>query len=307
MGNKFFIKKNFLHPISEYMVTDVKTISVNDSIGKAAEIFSENRFGSLPILNEQGALQAIISEKDIVLKIDFNDKNWRNLKAIDFATLKVLSLYKDNTILDALELMAIREIRHIPIVKTDNTLSGIFSSRDLLEYIKLNFTKYLEDRGTKVHWKSYDVDDLLGDLSLSQENTFSDTYTFFNTTLRNFTLSRPMIVDSKDPISNVLSGIRKLKQSIIFVCEFTSVLKGVITERDIVKNYLAHNPDPNAPISSIATKHPLTLLKKHPIAFAINNMLEFGNRNIIIVNEDNYPLGNLSIIDILRFMHEKIE
>lgn len=56
--------------VSEVMTTKVATLTPNDKIGAAAEIFLENLFHGLPIVNEDQDLVGIITTHD-VLKYEF--------------------------------------------------------------------------------------------------------------------------------------------------------------------------------------------------------------------------------------------
>ena len=56
--------------VSEVMTTKVATLGPNDKIGAAAEVFLENLFHGLPIVNEDKDLVGIITTHD-VLKYEF--------------------------------------------------------------------------------------------------------------------------------------------------------------------------------------------------------------------------------------------
>lgn len=57
-------------PVKDVMTTHVATLGPNDKIGAAAEIFLENLFHGLPIVNEDGDLVGIVTTHD-VLKYEF--------------------------------------------------------------------------------------------------------------------------------------------------------------------------------------------------------------------------------------------
>ena len=64
--------------VSDVMTTKVATLGPNDKIGAAAEVFLENLFHGLPIVNEDKDLVGIITTHD-VLKYEFH-KEYPNHK-----------------------------------------------------------------------------------------------------------------------------------------------------------------------------------------------------------------------------------
>jgi CBS domain containing-hemolysin-like protein len=50
------------------------------------------------------------------------------------------------------------------------------------------------------------------------------------------------------------------------------------------------------------TKNPECLLSRHILSYAINNMLEGGYRNVVVVNEDRQPESVLSMLDIFKYV-----
>ena len=60
------------HQVKVYdvMTTRIAKISASDKIGTAAEIFLDNRFHALPVINKENKLQGIVTSHD-VLKYEF--------------------------------------------------------------------------------------------------------------------------------------------------------------------------------------------------------------------------------------------
>jgi len=52
--------------VDEIMTREVTTIHVDDTIKKAVEILAENRFRSLPVIDDKGGIRGIITTHDIV-------------------------------------------------------------------------------------------------------------------------------------------------------------------------------------------------------------------------------------------------
>lgn len=52
--------------VAEIMTKEVTTIHVDDTIKKAVEILAENRFRSLPVVDDEGVIRGIVTTHDIV-------------------------------------------------------------------------------------------------------------------------------------------------------------------------------------------------------------------------------------------------
>ncbi len=52
--------------VAEIMTKEVTTIHVDDTIKKAVEILAENRFRSLPVIDDEGVIRGIVTTHDIV-------------------------------------------------------------------------------------------------------------------------------------------------------------------------------------------------------------------------------------------------
>lgn len=56
------------------------------------------------------------------------------------------------------------------------------------------------------------------------------------------------------------------------------------------------------PVKDFMTRNPHTLLSKHFIAYAINNMFTFHYRNIVVVDEDRVPVAVVGLLDIFKYL-----
>ena len=90
--------------------------------------------------------------------------------------------------------------------------------------------------------------------------------------------------------------------------EYETIVKGIVTERDLLlKAYHQFDViESNPPISNFMTENPHCLFTGHIFAHAINNMFEGHYRHIVLVNEEKFPLGIISLQDMLMFLKEKI-
>ncbi|MBL6989956.1 MAG: CBS domain-containing protein [Bacteriovoracaceae bacterium] len=80
-------------------------------------------------------------------------------------------------------------------------------------------------------------------------------------------------------------------------------LEGIVTERDLLYKVTGIISDlSKVNVSEIMTQDPVSLMKEDMIAYVMNNMHVGGYRHVPIVDENNKPIHNISIKNILRFI-----
>lgn len=140
--------------IGEIMTKTIYTASPDDSIKKIVELIYGYRISGVPVVNSEGELVGIISEKDILKAIyptygefhedlfrnmDFEEMEKRyndvtNLKALDLMTKDVISVSPDAPALKVASLMLLEKIRRVLVVE-NKKLVGIVSQGDIHQAI----------------------------------------------------------------------------------------------------------------------------------------------------------------------------
>lgn len=115
--------------VKDVMNKQVKTIYKEASIQEAVRIMTENRIGSL-IVVENKRLIGIITERDILTKVVAKSIP-TDTKVKEIMVSKVISITPDKHIEDAAELMTKNKIKKIPVV-FNNKLIGIVTATDLV-------------------------------------------------------------------------------------------------------------------------------------------------------------------------------
>lgn len=111
-------------------------VSSNDPIVRAVELMRSFRTGCVPVVDE-GRLKGILTEADLLLKLDPSNPDLLQKKVSMFMTAKPEVLSEDSTIAHALHSMSIGGYRHLPVIR-NGQLVGILSAKDILRYLKEN-------------------------------------------------------------------------------------------------------------------------------------------------------------------------
>jgi CBS domain-containing protein len=111
---------------------DVVTIEPARPLSEAVKVLSERRIGALLIVDGQGPVSGIISERDIVRAVAAQGAKALDEPVSRFMTEKVVTCTGQTSINDVMELMTKQKFRHVPVVE-GGRLAGIISIGDVVK------------------------------------------------------------------------------------------------------------------------------------------------------------------------------
>jgi CBS domain-containing protein len=111
----------------------VHTLSVEASLRHAAQELNTHKVGALVVIDLEGELVGVVSERDIVREVAKRGADAMDEKVSAVMTRKVITAGLDETIDECLERMTDRRIRHLPVVEAGK-LVGIISIGDLVKH-----------------------------------------------------------------------------------------------------------------------------------------------------------------------------
>jgi|SRR5215469_1008743 len=116
--------------ISEAMTRDVKIISPEDSIEKAADMMRECGCGALPV-GKNDRLIGVITDRDIVVRAVAFGKQPKNCVVRDVMTPGIKYVFEDESPESAADSMSRLRIRRLPVLNHQKRLVGIVTLGDL--------------------------------------------------------------------------------------------------------------------------------------------------------------------------------
>jgi len=117
--------------ISEVMTQSVESTTPEESIQQAAARMRDLDVGSLPVVDKNGRLVGVITDRDIAIRSVASGANPATSVVREAMTPDVVYCYEDQDVADAAELMKDRQVRRLIILDRDNKLAGIVSLGDL--------------------------------------------------------------------------------------------------------------------------------------------------------------------------------
>ena len=115
--------------VREIMTTDIQRVTPDKVLSDIAALMRDEDIGAVPIV-EDGELRGIVTDRDIVIRAVADGKNPSTTAAEDVLSEEVGSVGPDTDIKEAADLMALRQIRRLPVVE-DGQLIGMVSLGDI--------------------------------------------------------------------------------------------------------------------------------------------------------------------------------
>ncbi|RZP23764.1 CBS domain-containing protein [bacterium] len=128
--------------------------------------------------------------------------------------------------------------------------------------------------------------------------------------ISDFDLREPLIIELGTCLENVLENMQKTNHNCVLTLS-NERLNGILTERDILLKVTGKGYDLQlTTIDEFITPNPEYVSPEDPLAYALNKMYVGGFRNVPVVNDEMYPIGIISISDIIStiadYFHNEI-
>lgn len=113
---------------------DVWSVAPDTTVYRALEAMAEKRVGALLVVDEEGNLAGIISERDYARKVVLLDRISKSTEVREIMTAELHTVTLHTTVADCMSMMTERRIRHLPVIENDQ-LVGIVSIGDIVKAV----------------------------------------------------------------------------------------------------------------------------------------------------------------------------
>src|SRR5579863_3646786 len=114
---------------SDIMTHKVYTIHPEASVQETAQLLYDKRISGLPVLDAGGSIMGIITEADIISKVDRD-----GLCVADIMSREVITVNEEMLVNEIAALLTERRIKRVPVV-CDGKLVGIVSRGDIVHAV----------------------------------------------------------------------------------------------------------------------------------------------------------------------------
>lgn len=115
--------------VKDVMSKNIIAVLPSDTAQEAARLMQENNIGAVPVVSG-GELRGILTDRDIVLGCVARGKDPNAVKASDMMTQEVAYVTPDQTVHDAVQMMAAEQVRRLPVIR-EGYIDGIVSLADI--------------------------------------------------------------------------------------------------------------------------------------------------------------------------------
>jgi len=138
----------------DIMTRNVTTCRRDTPIREVARLMRDEDTGAIPVLGNDGTLDGIVTDRDLVVKGLTKDKSDDELRAEDCMSTDLFTAHPNDRVVDVIREMGDHQVRRVPVVDSRNRLVGIISMADVaLQTDKdLELAEALEDISKPSSW-----------------------------------------------------------------------------------------------------------------------------------------------------------
>lgn len=118
---------------SDVMTPDPACCEPNDSVKNAAKIMKQHDVGSVPVVESQASrrLVGMVTDRDLAVRVLAGDRNIEQATLRDAMSASPVACREDDDVQKAVQLMAERQLRRMPVIDQSGRLLGIIAQADI--------------------------------------------------------------------------------------------------------------------------------------------------------------------------------
>jgi CBS domain-containing protein len=118
--------------VQDIMTRDVQCCGPDINLAAAAKMMWDSDCGVLPVLNVEGRVLGVITDRDICVAVATRNKLPSEITVWETVTGKACTCRDTDDVHTALEIMKREKVRRLPVVDEDGFLQGMLSMNDLV-------------------------------------------------------------------------------------------------------------------------------------------------------------------------------
>jgi CBS domain-containing protein len=120
-------------------------------------------------------------------------------------------------------------------------------------------------------------------------------------------LKKPLTVSRNATLSECVAILQQHRIGSLIVTDDDGRIAGIFTERDCVLKVLGKVPSLDAAVvADFMTPDPMREMPDATMGFALNLMSNGGFRHVPIVDQDDIPIGMVSVKDVVDYLVERM-
>ena len=111
----------------------VATARPDDTVQEIANRLAQRKIGAIVIVGDNGVVDGIVSERDLIRAVAMHGAQALQLKVADVMTREVVTCSLSTPVDETMEQMTVGRFRHLPVIE-DGALIGIVSIGDIVKH-----------------------------------------------------------------------------------------------------------------------------------------------------------------------------
>jgi CBS domain-containing protein len=120
--------------VQDLMTPDVKTCRPDTNLAEAVRDMWEADCGALPVVNEEGRVTGVITDRDICIAVATRGRSADRIAVREVARGQAHTCLPDDDVTVALQTMKAQRIRRLPVIDTYGHLRGMLSLNDIVTH-----------------------------------------------------------------------------------------------------------------------------------------------------------------------------
>jgi CBS domain-containing protein len=116
--------------IRDVMTANPRTVEPSTPIQEAAKLMRDEDVGPIPIV-ENGTVTGLVTDRDLVVRVIAEGKDPATTRVADIASQDLITIDPEQSLDEALRLMAKHQVRRLPVCEEDGRLVGIVAQADV--------------------------------------------------------------------------------------------------------------------------------------------------------------------------------
>jgi len=117
--------------VEEVMTRNPASVKPDNTVMDAVLIMDKLGIGALPVVDENGRLVGIFTERDLLRRVVARRRDPEKTLIRDVMTPNPVTVKPDESVTEALRIMSSLKVRHLPVVNDAGVLVGIVSIKDI--------------------------------------------------------------------------------------------------------------------------------------------------------------------------------
>ena len=122
--------------VTDLMSQPVYSCHVDQHLQAAAQIMWEHDCGIVPVVDHEGHLAGVITDRDICMAALFQHHRLSEIAVEKVMAKDVATCRLTDQVIDAEHLMSLRQVHRLPVVDEDGTPLGILSLSDVARRVR---------------------------------------------------------------------------------------------------------------------------------------------------------------------------